>query len=170
MLASSSSDDELDDRQQSPLGAPTVHATGCGGDGSVGRGSRGVSGRAAPVAHPTVPSQIIRKSQSPQQQQQCQPNGARCSKTRHQIFSSTLSRSSVRSNDACDSGKHRLVILFVNRIAMSFFVEVVCHISNFHRNFFHLLLVVMNQTVCLLNSFCNTGFCTSFSLSDVFDQ
>lgn len=112
MLASSSSDDELDDRQQPPPSASTTHATGCGGSGSVGRGHRGVSNRPVPGAHSVAPSQITRKPQSPlQQQQQCQPNGARCSQTRHQIFSSTSSRSSVRSNDACDNAKHRSVIL-----------------------------------------------------------
>ncbi|KAH9285065.1 hypothetical protein ECG_03054 [Echinococcus granulosus] len=105
MLASSSSDDELDDRQQPPPSAPTTHVTGCGG---VGRGHRAIGSRAAPGAHPTAPGQIIRKSQSPLQQQQAsQPNGARRSQTRHQIFSPASSRSSVRSNDACDNTKHR---------------------------------------------------------------
>ncbi|CDI98320.1 hypothetical protein EmuJ_000216300 [Echinococcus multilocularis] len=104
MLASSSSDDELDDRQQPPPSAPTTHVTGCGG---VGRGHRAIGSRAAPGAHPTAPGQIIRKSQSPLQQQQAsQPNGAWRSQTRHQIFSLASSRSSVRSNDTCDNAKH----------------------------------------------------------------
>ncbi|KAL5968238.1 hypothetical protein TSMEX_004027 [Taenia solium] len=108
MLASSSSDEELDDRQQPPPSAPTTSIAGCGGGGSVGRGHRDVGSRPAPGAHSTASGQTTRKPQSPlQQSQHCQPNGARCSQTRHQIFSSTSSRSSVRSNDTCDNAKHR---------------------------------------------------------------
>ncbi|VDK23080.1 unnamed protein product [Taenia asiatica] len=114
MLASSSSDEELDDRQQPPPIAPTTSVAGCGGSGSVGRGHRGVGSRPAPGAHPTASGQTTRKPQSPlQQPQHCQPNGARCSQTRHQIFSSTSSRSSVRSNDTCDNAKHSVVAIVV---------------------------------------------------------
>lgn len=101
MLASSSSDDEVDDHpQQSICRAPSG-----GSLVSANRNVRGSNLRGVPGSNPTPPGQANRK---PHVQPTAQlPNGAKCSRSPHQIFSSTSSRSSLRSNDAFDGNNSR---------------------------------------------------------------
>lgn len=93
MLASSSSDEEVDDhsQQQSSIAISS--------SAPLGPPNRSVRTHPSRGSYTTAPGQIIRNAPlQPQQQGQQQHNGSKY----RQVFSSTSSRSSIRSNDNFD--------------------------------------------------------------------
>nr|CDS28202.1 expressed protein [Hymenolepis microstoma] len=92
MLASSSSDEEVDENPQQQSSNGPI--------GLANRSARGYSGRGSSS---TAPGQIIRNAPSQAQHQSLQKhNGSRYPRSSRQVFSSTSSRSSIRSNDTLD--------------------------------------------------------------------
>ncbi|VDO06958.1 unnamed protein product [Rodentolepis nana] len=92
MLASSSSDEEVDDNSQQQSSNGPISLANRSARGHPGRGS-----------FSAAPGQIIRnvpsQAQHPSQQKH---NGSRYPRSSRQVFSSTSSRSSIRSNDTLD--------------------------------------------------------------------
>lgn len=103
MLASSSSDDEVNENAQQQS------SSAISSSGPLGSSSRNARGTGSRGSYSAAPGQIIRKA--PSQQTSQQPNGSRYPRSPRQVFSSTSSRSSIRSNDTFDgiNARSRLV-------------------------------------------------------------